>query len=185
MYFEPITSLFGRAKRREEQLKPADEFARKVLVQRGLSSYALAAITGSSGLEAHSEHAPGRRKALVIEPDSATSNAVFDSLASSGVEIDWAPDSDTTIRYLSRNSYDVVILDLDLAKINAAKGFIEVIQLETPANAIVVTDADPSEVRRLLPNVGIVPKPIISSQLLRTIQMCVGAAATDERKQTA
>ena len=125
-----------------------------------------------------------RRKALVVEDDAATRHALVDLIASSGIDVDWSADGETAVGYLSRQSYDVVILDLVLPKISGMDimEHLACTQPQTLANTIVVTGVDVSEIRRLFPDVrDALAKPVIPSRLLRAVRMCIGAA--DDRDQ--
>ena len=125
-----------------------------------------------------------RRNALVDEDDAATLHALVDLIATSGIDVDWAADGETAVGYLSRQSYDVVILDLVLPKISGMDimEHLACTQPQTLANTIVVTGVDVSEIRRLFPDVrDALAKPVIPSRLLRAVRMCIGAA--DDRDQ--
>ena len=55
-----------------------------------------------------------RRKALIVEDDGPTRAALTDLVGNAGFEIDQAADGELAVGLLTRNSYDVVVLDRDL-----------------------------------------------------------------------
>jgi len=59
-----------------------------------------------------------RRKALIVEDDAATRALLADLVSSAGFETDIAADGELAVGLLTRNSYDVVVLDLILPKIS-------------------------------------------------------------------
>lgn len=120
-----------------------------------------------------------RRRALVVEDDAATRHALIDLIAGNGIEVDWAADGATAVGYLSRESYDVVILDLVLPKISGTDimEHLACTQPQTLANTIVVTGVDVTEIRRLFPDVrDALSKPVLPSRLLRAVRMCFSSA---------
>jgi DNA-binding response OmpR family regulator len=167
MYFEPITSLFRRSK---------EEGREQLLL-----------VENTCPPESFDENTTGmRRRALVVEDDAATRHMLVDLIASNEIDVDWAADGEEAIAYLSRRSYDVVVLDLILPKISGMDimEHLECTQPQTLATIIVVTGVDVSEVRRLFPGIrDALAKPVIPSRLLRSLQTCIPPA--EERKQTA
>jgi DNA-binding response OmpR family regulator len=117
-----------------------------------------------------------RRRALVVEDDATTRHALIDLISGNGIEVDWAADGATAVGYLSRESYDVVVLDLVLPKISGTEimEHLACTQPQTLANTIVVTGVDLTEIRRLFPDVrDALAKPVIPSRLMRAVRMCL------------
>jgi len=167
MYFEPITRHFVRPKgdRRElSVLAPAPQPL--------------------------AESFDRRRKALVVENDPTVRNAFVDVIASSGIDVDWAADGEAAVRYLSRKSYDVLVLDLAVPEVSGTDIVEHLARIQPETNTILVTGVNTSEVRRLFPNVrGALKKPVLSARLLQEVQRCIDTPSTsvpsEKRKQTA
>jgi DNA-binding response OmpR family regulator len=168
MYFEPLAMLFPRFKQGLEQ---------PLLVQDiRLQPFLYTA-----------------EQALIIENDTETRDALVDAIASSGIRVDRAADGETAVGYLSRQTYDVVILDLALPKISGMD-IMEHLACTNPrtlANMIVLTSVEEApEIRRLFPGVRYAfAKPVILSRLLQSVQTCIAAGeeqkSASTRKQTA
>jgi DNA-binding response OmpR family regulator len=164
MYFEPIASLFGRSK----QLRQQPLLAKEIV---------LGSFDQADRYTAE--------KALIVENDAEMRHALVDVIASSGIVVDWAADGETAIGYLSRQTYDVVILDVVLPKISGMDimEHLACTQPRTLVNTIVLTDIDsPSEIRRLFPDVrNVFAKPIPISRLVIEVQRFI--ATGDERNR--
>lgn len=115
------------------------------------------------------------RKALVVEDDAVTREALIHVLQGEGCEVDFAEDGETAMGLLSRNRYDVVLLDLILPKISGTE-IMEQLLCTTPhvlSTIIVVTGLTVSEVRKVFPDVcDALGKPLIPTRLLRAIRRC-------------
>src|SRR5256885_16948909 len=118
-----------------------------------------------------------RRKALIVEDDAATRKALADLVASADFDIDLAPDGELAVGLLTRNNYDVVVLDLILPKISGTD-IMEYLHCTKPhmlTRVVVVTGLDVTEIRKLFPDVcDALGKPVVPNRLLRAVRNCIG-----------
>ena len=118
-----------------------------------------------------------RRKALIVEDDAATRALLADLVSSAGFETDIAADGELAVGLLTRNSYDVVVLDLILPKISGTD-IMEYLHCTKPhmlTKVVVVTGLDVAEIRKLFPDVcDALGKPVVPNRLLRAMRACVG-----------
>ena len=118
-----------------------------------------------------------RRKALIVEDDAVTRTALVELVESAGLDVDVAPDGELAVGLLTRNSYDVVVLDLILPKISGTD-IMEYLHCTKPhllTKVVVVTGLDVEEIRRLFPDVcDTLGKPVVPNRLLRAVRQCVG-----------
>lgn len=116
-----------------------------------------------------------RRKALIVEDDAPTRTLLIDLVRNAGFEIDQASDGELAVGLLTRNSYDVVVLDLILPKISGTD-IMEYLHCTKPhmlTKVVVVTGLDVAEIRKLFPDVcDALGKPVVPSRLLRAVQAC-------------
>lgn len=116
-----------------------------------------------------------RRKALIVEDDGPTRALLADLVGNAGFEIDQAGDGELAVGLLTRNSYDVVVLDLILPKISGTD-IMEYLHCTKPhvlTKVVVVTGVDVTEIRKLFPDVcDALGKPVVPSRLLRAVQAC-------------
>jgi len=118
-----------------------------------------------------------RRKALIVEDDVATRIALSDVVRNAGLDIDQAADGELAVGLLTRNNYDVVVLDLILPKISGTD-IMEYLHCTKPhllTKVVVVTGLDVEEIRRLFPDVcDTLGKPVVPNRLLRAVRHCIG-----------
>jgi DNA-binding response OmpR family regulator len=117
-----------------------------------------------------------RRKALIVEDDAATRKALAGLVAGADFDIDEAPDGELAVGLLTRNSYDVVVLDLILPKISGTD-IMEYLHCTKPhmlTKVVVVTGLDVAEIRKLFPDVcDALGKPVVPNRLLRAVRNCI------------
>jgi len=118
-----------------------------------------------------------RRKALIVEDDVPTRIALSDVVRNAGLDIDQAADGELAVGLLTRNNYDVVVLDLILPKISGTD-IMEYLHCTKPhllTKVVVVTGLDVEEIRRLFPDVcDTLGKPVVPNRLLRAVRQCLG-----------
>jgi len=118
-----------------------------------------------------------RRKALIVEDDATTRKALAELVAEAGLDVDLAPDGELAVGLLTRNAYDVVVLDLILPKISGTD-IMEYLHCTKPhmlTKVVVVTGLDVAEIRQLFPDVcDALGKPVVPNRLLRAVRNCVG-----------
>ena len=121
-----------------------------------------------------------RRKALIVEDDAATRTSLAEIVANAGFETDVASDGELAVGLLTRNSYDVVVLDLILPKISGTD-IMEYLHCTKPhmlTKVVVVTGLDVAEIRKLFPDVcDALGKPVVPNRLLRAMRACTGEEA--------
>jgi DNA-binding response OmpR family regulator len=118
-----------------------------------------------------------RRKALIVEDDASTRKALAGLVAGADFDIDEAPDGELAVGLLTRNNYDVVVLDLILPKISGTD-IMEYLHCTKPhmlTKVVVVTGLDVAEIRKLFPDVcDALGKPVVPNRLLRAVRNCIG-----------
>lgn len=121
------------------------------------------------------------RKALVVEDDAVTREALVEVLESEGCAVDVAVDGQIAMGLLSCERYDVVLLDLILPKISGTD-IMEQLLCTNPhvlSTIIVVTGLNVGEIRKLFPDVcDTLGKPLSPTRLLRAIRQCFAAGAS-------
>jgi len=117
-----------------------------------------------------------RLKALIVEDDASTRKALVDLVSGADFDIDVAPDGELAVGLLTRNTYDVVVLDLILPKISGTD-IMEYLHCTKPhmlTKVVVVTGLDVAEIRKLFPDVcDALGKPVVPYRLLRAVRNCV------------
>lgn len=112
-------------------------------------------------------------KALVVEDDPKTREALCAIIAGEGFTVDAAEDGQTAIDHLERESYNLILLDIVLKKISGA-AVMEHLRATNPAvleSIVVVTGLDVAEIRTLLPTVrSALSKPVLPSRLRATVR---------------
>ena len=115
-------------------------------------------------------------RALIVEDDSRTREALRAIIESEGFEVDTADDGEVAIQQLSSGSYAIVILDVVLPKVSgtAVMEHIRVTQPELLKKVIVVTGLEVSEIRQLFPTVSnALGKPVMPGRLRATVRAVV------------
>ena len=107
-------------------------------------------------------------RALVVEDDRNTRDALRVIIQGEGYEVDAASDGEEAISFLSRGNYALILLDIVLPKISGT-GVMEHLRATNPAalhNVVVVTGVDVADISRLFPAVGFtLSKPVLPSRL--------------------
>jgi DNA-binding NtrC family response regulator len=117
-----------------------------------------------------------RPRALIVEDDATTREALRRILEREGCDIDLAADGEKAIGFLAQHRYAVVVLDIVLPKISGTD-VMEYIASTTPAQletVIVVTGLDVSEIRKLFPSVcEALSKPVMPTRFLSSFRRCM------------
>src|SRR5688500_9535156 len=107
-------------------------------------------------------------RALVVEDDRNTRDALRVIIQDEGYEVDAAADGEEAITYLSRETYALILLDIVLPKISGT-GVMEHLRAHHPAaleNVVVVTGVEVQDISRLFPAVAFtLCKPVLPSRL--------------------
>ncbi len=121
-----------------------------------------------------------RKKALVVEDDAVTREALAAALQAEGCSVETAEDGEAAMGLLTCRRYDVVLLDLVLPKFSGTD-IMEHLLCTNPqvlSTIIVVTGLNVDEIRKLFPDVcDALGKPVIPTRLYRAIRQCLSAAA--------
>lgn len=115
-------------------------------------------------------------RALVVEDDSRTREALRSIIESEGFEVDTSDNGETAIQQLSNARYALVVLDVVLPKISgtAVMEHIRVTNPDLLQNVIVVTGLEVTEIRQLFPTVfQALGKPVLPARLRATVRSCV------------
>jgi DNA-binding response OmpR family regulator len=118
-----------------------------------------------------------RRKALVVEDDRLTREALVAILEEENFAVDVAADGEIALGLLSRETYEIVMLDIVLPKISGTDVMEQLLctRPEVLNSIIVVTGVDVAEIRKLFPDVcDTLGKPLIPNRLVRAIRQCSG-----------
>lgn len=119
-----------------------------------------------------------RTRALIVEDDRTTREALRRVLEREGCVIDVAVDGEKAIGCLAQHRYDVVVLDIVLPKLSGTD-VMEYIASTTPellASVIVVTGLEVGEIRKLFPGVcEALSKPVMPTRLVSSFRRCVAA----------
>lgn len=113
-------------------------------------------------------------RALVVEDDRDTREALRAIIEGEGWIVDVAPDGESAIDQLSRLDYALILLDIILPKISGA-GVMEHLQAAQPAvleNVVVVTGVDTADIAQLFPAVrATLAKPVLPARLRATARI--------------
>jgi DNA-binding response OmpR family regulator len=116
-----------------------------------------------------------RLKALVVEDDPLTREALVAILEEEHFAVEVAIDGEIAVGLLSRETYDIVLLDVVLPKISGTDVMEQILctRPEVLNSVIVVTGVDVAEIRKLFPEVcDTLGKPLIPNRLVRAIRQC-------------
>lgn len=112
-------------------------------------------------------------RALVVEDDAKTREALCAIIAGEGFAVDSADDGEIALAYLERESYSLILLDIVLRKVSGA-AVMEQLRATNPSvleNIVVVTGLDVAEIRKLFPTVRqALSKPVLPSRLRATVR---------------
>lgn len=121
-----------------------------------------------------------RPRALIVEDDYATRDALRRILEREGCVCDLAVDGEKAIGFINQHRYDVIVLDIVLPKISGTD-VMEYIASSCPAQletVIVVTGLDVSEIRNLFPSVcEALSKPVMPTRLLASFRRCMAVGS--------
>jgi len=120
-----------------------------------------------------------RRRVLIVDDDAAIRILVSRVLQRHGFSVDAVPDGAGAIEKLLQHTYDVIVLDLMMPRIDGA-GVIKYLvehQPQSLANVIVVTAFGSKAIQNVCPPVvHFLEKPFDIERLLIEAERCVGSA---------
>ncbi|HYS54220.1 MAG TPA: response regulator [Thermoanaerobaculia bacterium] len=122
-----------------------------------------------------------RRKALIVEDDTQTRRLLGKLVEAQDCKVDEAADGLKALELLSKNDYDVVLLDIVLPKVSGTQ-IMDHLCATNPAlleRVIVVTGLNVEDIRQLFPTVcHALSKPVIPNRLMDTIHKCLDAVGS-------
>lgn len=114
-------------------------------------------------------------RALVVEDDARTREALRSIIESEGFDVDTSDNGETAIEQLGNARYSLVVLDIVLPKMSGT-AVMEHIRTTNPdllQNVIVVTGLEVTEIRQLFPTVfQALGKPVLPARLRATVRNC-------------
>jgi CheY-like chemotaxis protein len=123
-----------------------------------------------------------RRKALIVEDDTATRILLRKLVESQNCDVEEARDGQEAIELLDANEYDVILLDIVLPKVSGTV-VMDHLFVMNPAlleRVIVVTGLNVEDIRKLFPNVCYaLSKPVIPKRLRDSIHKCLHPTADE------
>ena len=112
-------------------------------------------------------------RALIVEDDSRTREALRAIIESEGFEVDTTDNGQDAIDYLSATRYGLIVLDIVLPRLSGT-AVMERLQGTDPEvlqNIIVVTGVGVTEIRKLFPTVfEAMGKPVLPARLRATVR---------------
>lgn len=112
-------------------------------------------------------------RALVIEDDPPTREALRTIVAGEGFVVDAVPSAERALECMERQGYAVILLDIVLPKMSGA-ALMEHLHTHAPTilqSVVVVTGLDVAEIRKLYPDVReALGKPVLPARLRKTIR---------------
>jgi DNA-binding response OmpR family regulator len=100
------------------------------------------------------------------------------SMTSDGLEVATARDGAEALEQLSRDAYDVVVLDLQMPRMDGRAFFREMKSRGHEPQVIILSAYGAEEARRELKVAAAVPKPFDPDDLMETVRKVAGAATT-------
>lgn len=112
-------------------------------------------------------------RALVVEDDPATREALRAIVAGEGFSVDVVADGELALQAINRQTYSMVLLDIVLPKMSGA-ALMEHLHKNSPSvldSVVVVTGLDVSEIRKLYPTVReALGKPVLPARLRKAVR---------------
>ena len=120
------------------------------------------------------------KRALIVEDDAVTREALTATLQAEGCVVDHAADGEVAGGLLTRERYDVILLDIVLPKLSGIEIMEHLLETrpEVLSAVIVVTGVEIAEIRELFPGVcDALAKPLLPTRLLPAVRHCLGQSA--------
>ncbi len=112
-------------------------------------------------------------KALVVEDDSATREALRKIVRDEGFEVDAVAEGESALQLILTQRYAVVVLDIVLPGMSGAEVMEELLETSPDIleSIVVVTGLDVAEIRKLYPGVrDALGKPVFPSRLRKAVR---------------
>jgi two-component system, NtrC family, response regulator GlrR len=109
-------------------------------------------------------------RVLVIDDDQALLRLLELSMSSDGLEVGTARDGKEALEELDQEDYDVVILDLQMPRMNGRAFFHEMISRGHKPKVVILSAYGAEEAQRELDVAAAVPKPFDPDVLIETVR---------------
>lgn len=112
-------------------------------------------------------------KALVVEDDSATREALRRIVRDEGFEVDAVAEGERALQLILTQRYAVVVLDIVLPRMSGAEVMEELLETSPDIleSIVVVTGLDVAEIRKLYPGVReALGKPVFPARLRKAVR---------------
>ncbi len=122
-------------------------------------------------------------RALVVEDDPKTREALCAIIAGEGFTVDAADDGEIALEFLERESYTLILMDIALRKLSGAAVMEHLCDTNPSAleNVVVVTGLDVAEIRKLFPTVrDALSKPVLPSRLRAAVRKSLQGFSADK-----
>ena len=121
---------------------------------------------------------PTTPRVLVIDDDQALLRMLRLSMASDGLQVATARDGVDALEQLSQADYDVVILDLQMPRMDGRTFYREMISRGHNPKVVILSAYGAEEAQRELKVAAAVPKPFDPDVLIETVRKVATAAGT-------
>jgi DNA-binding response OmpR family regulator len=109
-------------------------------------------------------------RVLLIDDDEALLRMLEVSMSSDGLEVGTARDGKEALEELDQEDYDVVILDLQMPRMNGRAFFHEMISRGHKPKVVILSAYGAEEAQRELDVAAAVPKPFDPDVLIETVR---------------
>lgn len=109
-------------------------------------------------------------RVLVIDDDEALLRMLRLSLLSAGVRVETASDGEIGLERLENNTFDVILLDLQMPHMDGRAFYREMRSRGCDAQVVIVSAYGAEEAKRELRAAAAIPKPLDPDILVETVQ---------------
>jgi DNA-binding response OmpR family regulator len=117
-------------------------------------------------------------RVLVIDDDQALLRMLRLSMASEGLEVETARDGVEGLKRLDANPFDVVVLDLQMPRMDGRTFFHEIATRDHPPEIVILSAYGAEQAKRELKVAAAVPKPFDPDDLIATVRRVAARKAT-------
>ena len=117
-------------------------------------------------------------RVLVIDDDHALLRMLHLSMTSDGLEVGTARDGMEALEQLSAAEYDVVVLDLQMPRMDGRTFYREMISRGHRPQVVILSAYGAEEARRELKVAAAVPKPFDPDMLIETVRKVAAVAGS-------
>jgi two-component system, OmpR family, response regulator VicR len=121
-------------------------------------------------------------RVLVIDDDQALLRMLRLSMASEGLEVETARDGVEGLKRLDANLFDVVVLDLQMPRMDGRTFFHEIATRDHRPEIVILSAYGAEQAKRELNVAAAVPKPFDPDDLIATVRRVAARKATSNTK---